>query len=140
MANLTEADLAQYRRNLAARAGGEPGPCSVCGRGDEDRPRKRQKYNARAVRLGVVTFASKREFDRWAELERAQQAGEIAWYARQLRFMLDDSGSGEYVADFIVAHKDGRVVVEDTKGIRTPVYSLKARAVEARYRLEIVES
>lgn len=143
MSNITEADYTQLLRNQAARAAGEPGPCPTCGHApDAEPPRKRSKYNAKAVRFGVLRFDSAREFDQWAELERALQAGEVAWYGRQLRFCLDPAGQSEYVCDFVAAYPDGRVDVVDVKGgeaTKTPTYRLKKRLLESRMRVEVRE-
>ena len=57
------------------------------------------------------------------ELKWLYRAGEIFWFCRQPRFVL--APGLEYVADFIVWHKDGRVVVEDIKGMRNDKYIVK---------------
>ena len=45
----------------------------------------------------------------------------------------------EYVADFVYKDRDGRQVVEDAKGVHTPVYRLKKRWMLAEHGIEIVE-
>jgi hypothetical protein len=45
----------------------------------------------------------------------------------------------KYIADFVVTYGDGRVVVYDVKGVRTGVYKLKKKLVEALYPITIVE-
>jgi hypothetical protein len=43
-----------------------------------------------------------------------------------------------YVADFKYL-ENGKEVVEDVKGFKTPVYKLKKKLVEAIYGIEIIE-
>jgi hypothetical protein len=44
-----------------------------------------------------------------------------------------------YVGDFKVEYPDGRVEIEDTKGMLTPIYKLKKKLVKAFYGIEIKE-
>jgi hypothetical protein len=44
-----------------------------------------------------------------------------------------------YVADFQYFTRDGERVIEDVKGIRTPVYKLKKAWFEAQYGVQIRE-
>ena len=45
-----------------------------------------------------------------------------------------------YYADFrYLDAETGRTVVEDVKGVATPVYKIKKKIIEASYRIEIVE-
>ena len=44
-----------------------------------------------------------------------------------------------YRADFEVEYQDGRIVVVDCKGMKTPMYRLKKKLVEALFDVEIVE-
>ena len=47
---------------------------------------------------------------------------------------------GFYKADFRYFNKETeRVVIEDVKGMKTPIYNLKKKMVEALYGVEIVE-
>lgn len=89
---------------------------------------------------------SKREAKRKAELEFMQRAGEISHLQCQVPFELipaqyepDSVGprggvikgkclehSCKYIADFVYM-KDGKQVVEDTKGFRTPDYIIKRK-------------
>ena len=45
---------------------------------------------------------------------------------------------GKYYADFKYT-KDGKQVYEDSKGVRTAIYRLKKKIVEAVYNIKIVE-
>lgn len=45
----------------------------------------------------------------------------------------------KYIADFKVTYADGRVEIVDVKGVRTDVYRLKKKLVEAQYGIKIIE-
>ncbi|MDP4152615.1 MAG: DUF1064 domain-containing protein, partial [Bacillota bacterium] len=63
--------------------------------------------------------------------------GEIVGFARQARFPLLGC---EYVCDFVVWWKDGRVTVEDTKGKRTDTYIVKIKQFKELFpSIEFVE-
>ncbi len=84
--------------------------------------------------------ASKKEAARLSELRLLEKAGEIQNLVVQPEFPIFINGKKvfTYVAD--AAYFDGkRRIVEDTKGVRTQVYRLKARCVEAYYNIQIME-
>ena len=87
-----------------------------------------QKVQGTLIDGTVVTFDSKREQARYGELALMQKAGEISDLQYQVRYDLipaqeRDDGTKErgiyYVADFVYS-KDGKTVVEDSKGYRNP--------------------
>jgi len=100
----------------------------------------RSKYRAIPVVIDGHRFASKAEGRRYTELRLLEQAGEIDNLELQPRFDLIVAGIdvGTYVADFRYLSPAG-VVIEDVKGVRTPVYKLKKRLVRALHGVEIVE-
>ena len=82
-------------------------------------------------------YASKKEARHAAELKFMQKAGLISDLKEQVKFELIPScrrndGSMErsvkYIADFTYLDK-GELVVEDTKGMRLPVYVLKRKLI-----------
>lgn len=87
-------------------------------------------------------FASKREFQRFCVLRLMERAGEISGLARQVRYRIEVAGTHvcDYVADFTYATEDGKFVVEDAKGFRTPEYRLKAKLYKAVFGREILET
>ena len=105
---------------------------------------RRHKYNAVRTWEQGHWFASKREAARYQELLLAEKAGEITELELQPRFDLlawrADSAPkvAVYVADFRY-QEEGQSVIEDSKGVRTAVYKLKKRFVEAQYGITIVE-
>jgi len=107
------------------------------------RGRRFGKYNAKRTEVDGIVFASKREAARHQELKLLERAGEIHGLKLQPKFPMNVEGGGHvghYIADFsYVDSRTGRSVVEDAKGMRTPVYRLKKRIVEAQYGIEIRE-
>ena len=100
------------------------------------------KYHAIPTVLDGVRFASQAEARRYRELTLLQAAGEIDRLECQPRFPLVVNGVkvGEYRGDFRYTETaTGRVVTEDVKGVRTQVYTLKKRLVEALYGVKIAE-
>lgn len=109
---------------------------------------KEHKYNARAVMVEGVRYASTREYDRYQELRMKQKAGLIRGLKRQRVFEFVHNGIriGKYVADatYFEPGNTGRkawdLVVEDTKGVRTPLYRRSKRMMLAFYGIEIRET
>ena len=114
--------------------------------------KRRSKYGAVKVTIDGVTFASKAEGRRYLELLARHVV--IRNLELQPRFPLkgaDGSIVGVYVADFRYQESkhrhwpDGEFeawtedVVEDVKGVKTPVYRLKKKLFEAQYGITIRE-
>lgn len=103
--------------------------------------RPRSKFGAVKTEIDGITFASKAEAKRYGELKLLQRAGLIRDLEVQPKFPLIINGVtvATYIADFAYFEGDARVV-EDVKGVRTPVYILKRKLVEALYPgMKIVE-
>jgi hypothetical protein len=88
--------------------------------------------------LDGITFASKAEMLRYAELQMLQRAGIIEGLERQPRYILQAKAhkmrSIVYVADFrYLERSSGHAVVEDVKGHRTDIYKLKLKLFRERY-------
>lgn len=99
------------------------------------------KYGAKKTEVDGFVFDSKAEANRYSELVLAERAGEISNLVVQPMFPLivNDKKIGKYIADFQYTDRDGNRVVEDVKGVSTPVYRLKKKLVEAIYDIHIVE-
>ena len=117
------------------------------------------KYRNRKVERDGMTFDSKKEYTRWCELKLLEQAGEIKDLQRQVKLVLipaqrepDIIGKRggikkgkllehevSYVADFIYTDKDGKWVVEDTKGMRTKDYVIKRKMLLFLWGIKITE-
>jgi hypothetical protein len=95
---------------------------------------------------GAIRFHSKREAERFLALRIEFEAGRISDLAVQPVYPLTVSAPGgtrvsigTYVADFSYV-RDGRVVVEDVKGLATPLFKWKAKHFEAEhgYHLQVI--
>lgn len=104
------------------------------------RQTKRHKYGAKPTEVDGIKFASKKEANRYSELKIMEQAGDISCLELQPRYPLTVDGVkvGEYRADFRY-RRNGATVVEDVKGVRTVIYRMKKKIVEAQYGITIVE-
>lgn len=96
---------------------------------------KTNKYHAIKETVGNIKFDSKKERQRFEELNMLEQAGEIRNLKLQHEFLLqgaftDTTGertrSIKYIADFTY-WKDNTFVIEDVKGMKTDVYKLKRK-------------
>lgn len=111
--------------------------------------RRNGKYNARPTDCGFGhQHASKKEAKRCGELTLMQKAGEITGLCQQPEFVLmvanSDGGGwipvGKYRADFEYLDKSERRVIEDCKGVRTPIFILKKKLMKAIYGIEVLET
>jgi len=97
---------------------------------------RKSKYRAIPTLLDGIRFASKSEAKRYGQLKLLQLAGEIRWFTCQVPFHL---GAGvRYVSDFLIVYADGRVEVEDVKGVETAMFKVKRRLFEAAYQPLVV--
>lgn len=101
------------------------------------------KYRNKKTSVDGIRFDSKREANRYMELKLLERAGIIKGLKRQVPYILiDKSRYGraiKYVADFVYL-ENGQLVVEDVKGVRTPVYKLKKRLMAEVYGIEVKET
>lgn len=125
----------------------------------------RSKYGNRKTEVDGFVFDSKREAERYSELKLLEKAGEIQELVLQPKFEVKVNGKhicnyyadfsywtwdelttpdpNNYTKDIVVAEKESHLqmkkVVEDVKGVRTDVFILKKKLVEALYNITIVE-
>lgn len=89
---------------------------------------QKSKYRAIPTFVGTTRFASKAEAARYETLLILEKAGKITDIKLQPRFEL--VAGIKYVADFSyyeVPKSQERFVVEDVKGMPTPVFKLKEK-------------
>lgn len=106
---------------------------------------KRSKYGAEPTTVDNIRFDSKRESERYSELKLLEKAGEIRILQVQPRFPLWVRGApaepitiGEYRGDFSYTRNDTHtMVVEDVKGMDTPLSKWKRKHVAAQYDIEV---
>ncbi len=111
---------------------------------------RRNKYRAKPQIVDGIRFASIREARRYRELKLLSDAGLITELELQPKFKLGPDEApflirsagypngrrAVYLADFRYRH-EGELVIEDVKGIDTPLSRLKRAIVEAQYRVII---
>lgn len=105
------------------------------------------KYRNKKVIVDGEKFDSQREYKRFYELKILQHAGKISDLKRQVPFILLPSvvmgGKKEreikYIADFTYL-ENGKLVVDDSKGVKTKEYKLKRRLMMFIHGVEIRET
>ena len=98
------------------------------------------KYKAIKTEVDGIMFASKKEAMRYKELKFLRSQYRISDLILQPKFPVEVCGKKicTYVADFLY-HENGQKIIEDVKGVKTPVYRLKKKLVEAIYNITINE-
>ena len=98
--------------------------------------------------LGIV-FDSRKEMIRYQELVAAEKAGiihklerQVAWPLYALRFNKADKSPikpvGNYIADFTYIDDQERTIVEDVKGMITPLARWKLKHFQLQYGLTVL--
>lgn len=100
----------------------------------------KNKYHNTKVEINGIKFDSIKEGERYHELYLLQKAGEISDLRLQEEFVLQNAyrspENGEkkraikYLADFTY-EVNGERIIEDAKGVKTPVYQLKKKMMES---------
>jgi Flp pilus assembly CpaF family ATPase len=100
------------------------------------------KYRNVRTEVDGITFDSKKEARRYGELTTLLADGEISRLMLQPKFDIIVNGIkvAYYKADFAYFNKAGDRVIEDVKGMKTPMYRLKKKLVEALHGVKIVET
>lgn len=100
------------------------------------------KYGAVRTIVDGIRFASKKEAARYRDLRLMQQGGLISELRWQVPFeiRIKEIYICSWLADFTYTAKDGMKCTEDVKGMRTDVYKLKKKLVEAQYNIRILET
>ena len=116
-------------------------------------------FNRKAITQDGIVHDSRKEANRWIELNLLQNAGAISELKRQVKYILIPAQyenkldlktcknkKGKclereccYIADFVYRDKDGYIRVEDTKGFRTKDYVIKRKLMLFVYGLRIKE-
>ena len=106
------------------------------------------KYGNRKTVVDGITFDSRKEATRFAELKLLQRAGEIFDLQRQVPFTLIPKQTRDgkvierpcvYKADFVYKDKDGTEVVEDVKGVCTKEYRIKKKLMLWQFGIVVKE-
>lgn len=117
------------------------------------------KYHSRKVKVDGIQFDSKREAQRYMELQLLERAGKIHGLRRQVKFQLIPAQyeriwnqkqhcykkgkclerEVNYIADFTYYDASGEYIVEDAKGFKTKDYILKRKLMLYVHHKRIVE-
>lgn len=132
--------MRNYIDQLMKLTGGKSSGGSHAKRGKD-----KNKYNARKT----GGYDSKKEYQRAFLLKALLRSGEISDLCEQVKYVLiptqrDSSGNliekeCSYYADFVYRDKEGNLVVEDTKGVRTSEYRLKKKLMLQVHGIQITE-
>ena len=114
--------------------------------------KRKAKYGSKKVAFDGLEFDSKKEMYRYIRLKSMQEEGLISDLRMQVPYEIIPAVYEEdivqlktkvktvtkcvqratyYLADFVYKDKDGNVVVEDAKGMRTEKYLLKKKMMRA---------
>lgn len=106
------------------------------------------KYGAKRISLSGKKHDSLAESRRYSELSRLARLGVISDLKRQVPFELIPAQYSEdgklleravtYKADFTY-YKDGKLVVEDVKGVKTKDYIIKRKLMLYVHKIKLVE-
>jgi hypothetical protein len=100
------------------------------------------KYHNTKTTVDGIAFDSKKEAARHGELQLLAKAGAIQDLRLQMPFELIPKQAGEravrYIADFVYM-ENGKMIVEDVKGVKTDVYKIKKKLMLAVHGIRIRE-
>lgn len=101
---------------------------------------RRAKYGNKKTIVDGIKFDSKREAQRYGALQLMLKAGLISNLRLQVPYQITVNGMKvcKYVADFVYEDK-GVEIVEDVKGMKTPIYNLKKKLMKAVFGVVISE-
>ena len=108
--------------------------------------RYNSKYGNKPTLTGDgVLHDSRKEAQRWAELQMLEKANLIKNLRRQVKYELIPKQEGErsvtYIADFVYDDVTTRKhIVEDCKGMRTPAYIIKRKLMLYVHGIRILET
>jgi hypothetical protein len=111
---------------------------------------RQPKYRNKRTEVNGMLFDSQAEARRYLALRLQEEDGQISQLKRQVAFELVPpvrllgskraTPAVRYVADFSYLTADGRTIVEDVKGMITPVYRLKRHIMKHKYNIDILET
>lgn len=103
--------------------------------------KSKSKYKNVPCICNGIKFPSLKEAKRYVSLYYRQKAGEIFKLKLQVNFPILVKGVKvcTYKADFVYFNKAGQRIVEDAKGMKTPVYKLKKKLLFQTDGIEIIE-
>ena len=107
------------------------------------KPNKYNKYNNNPCEIDGIKFDSVREAERYTQLRLLERAGAIRDLQLQVPYIIipksEHGRALKYIADFAYIDHNELYVVEDAKGVQTPVYKLKRRLMAEVHNIIIKE-
>lgn len=109
---------------------------------------RKSKYGNKRLQVDGIWFDSEAEAKRYGELLLLQRAGQISDLQVHTRLAFEIAGEAMFVYQPDFEYTDHTALAEagvpvrryeDVKGVRTAVYKLKKRLIEAQYGITIVE-
>lgn len=117
------------------------------------------KYHSQKVEADGIRFDSKKEYERYCELQLLEKAGKIQNLRRQVKYVLIPEQREpdiinpncslkkgkllerecSYFADFVY-EENGETIVEDVKGFRTKEYGIKKKLMLYMHGVKIRET
>ena len=103
---------------------------------------KQNKYRNKEISIAGQIFQSKLEAKRYKQLALLEKAGEIKNLQMQVKFELQEAFTKNkkhyraitYIADFVYYDNiTKKIIIEDTKGIKTDVFKIKQKLFEKKY-------
>lgn len=108
-------------------------------------PKTLSKYRNIQTEYNGFKYMSKKEAEYAMTLDSLKKASNkkdrVISFENQPPFPIFINGIKvfTYISDFKVFYADGRVEIVDVKGVKTDVYRLKKKCVQAQYGIEIIE-
>lgn len=101
--------------------------------------KKTGKFGNQYVEIDGIWFQSIKEGEYYKGLRTLKAAGAITSFRLQVEYNMIVKGLliCKYIADFVVQYPDGHTEIVDVKGIKTPVFKLKAKLMIACHGIEI---
>jgi hypothetical protein len=102
---------------------------------------KRSKHNSIITIVDGIKFRSKLEAKVYCDLKILKLAGKVSDFTLQPAFPIIINGIKcfKYYADFRVLYANKPAEYWDAKGMKTAMYKLKKKCVEAQYGIKIIE-
>jgi len=103
---------------------------------------KTTKYRNKITLVDGIRFDSKAEAKRWIKLRELYHQGVITKLGRQPKYPFHLHGKlmFTYIADFKYTDvHTGIEIIEDVKGVKTPIYNLKKKIIQEMYGFTITE-
>lgn len=96
------------------------------------------KYHNKISHFEDKKFHSRGELNRYRDLLLLERSGNIFNLKLQVKYPLivNDVKISTYIADFVYYEEDN-LVIEDFKGVQTPVFKLKWKILQAMHKKDL---